>query len=378
MRAADTKSRTVESATPVALPDAAWKRAFRRRLWQWYGLNARDFPWRHTRDPYRVWVSEVMLQQTQAATVVPYYLRFIAAFGDVKALSAASEDKVLRLWEGLGYYRRARQLHAAAARIVREHGGRFPRDVQSALSLPGVGRYTAGAVLSIAYDAREPILEANTVRLLSRLLAYRGDPTGADGEQLLWAAAAALLPRTRVGRFNQALMELGSQVCLPRRPRCEDCPVAALCPTRAAGLQDVIPRAKAPPRVTAVREAAVVVRRRGKVLLLYGHGSGRWAGLWDFPRFQLDARRGSKLREELIAKVAELAGVVIAPGERLLRLKHSVTRYRITLDCYDAACVTYRGRVSRRQQWLKPSELNEYPLHATARKLGDFLNERPT
>ncbi len=198
------------------LPDAACRRAMWRRLRAWYDAHARDLPWRRTNDPYAVWLSEIMLQQTQVETVKPYFERFMKALPTIKTLARAEEHEVLRLWEGLGYYRRARQLHRAAQLIVAEHGGRFPRDPMVVRRLPGIGRYTAGAILSIAFDAREPILEANTLRLLSRLLAYAGDPRSGEGQRLLWAAAETFLPRRQVGRFNQALMELGSAICTPR------------------------------------------------------------------------------------------------------------------------------------------------------------------
>jgi len=222
----------------TSLPDTAWKQAFRRRLLAWFKRNARDLPWRRTRDPYAVWVSEIMLQQTQVVTVIDYFNRFLQTFPTIAALAAAPEEQVLRLWEGLGYYRRARQLHRAAQVIVREHDGKFPRTIDAVRSLPGIGRYTAGAILSIAFDAREPILEANTFRLYSRLLAYCGDPRGREGEKLLWEFASESLPNKGAGTLNQALMELGATVCTPRLPRCEVCPVVQLCPTFKAGLQE--------------------------------------------------------------------------------------------------------------------------------------------
>ena len=212
-------------------------------------------------------------------------------FPTIETLARADEHEVLRLWEGLGYYRRARQLHQAAKIIVAEHGGRFPRDPQVVRRLPGIGRYTAGAILSIAFDAREPILEANTLRLLSRLLAYAGDPRSTEGQRLLWAMAEILLPRRGAGRFNQALMELGSEVCTARSPRCDVCPLAVLCRANQQGRQQEIPPPKTKRPVEAVREAAVLVRRRGRVLLLRWPEGRRWAGLWDFPRFPIDAEQ---------------------------------------------------------------------------------------
>ena len=186
------------------------KRRFADQLLKWFSTAARDLPWRKSRDLYRIWISEIMLQQTQVATVIDFYLRFLKAFPTVQKLAAAEEEQVLRLWEGLGYYRRARQLHAAAKQIVAEHAGEFPQTVEEVRALPGIGRYTAGAILSIGLDLRLPILEANTVRLLSRLAGYRGDPLSAAGQKYLWEMAEQILPPANTGLFNQALMELGS------------------------------------------------------------------------------------------------------------------------------------------------------------------------
>ena len=221
--------------TSVEFPNAAWMAQFRRRILAWFRRNARDLPWRRTRDPYAIWVSEIMLQQTQVVTVIGYFERFLAAFPSIADLAAADEQQVLRLWEGLGYYRRARQLHAAARVIVAEHQGRFPRDPEQIRALPGIGRYTAGAIASIGWDAREPILEANTIRVFSRLLAYRGDPQKNAGQQRLWEFAAGVLPKKDTGLFNQALMELGSEICTPRGPLCDQCPVRTLVPDVSAG-----------------------------------------------------------------------------------------------------------------------------------------------
>jgi len=336
----------------------------------WYAETARDLPWRKSRDPYRVWVSEIMLQQTQVATVRDYFERFVAALPDVNALASAEEQQVLRLWEGLGYYRRARQLHAAAKQIVAKHDGRFPRDVESLRGLPGIGRYTAGAIASIAFDRRAPILEANTIRLLSRLIAYRDDPLKAAGQRVLWQAASDVLPQTNVARFNQALMELGSLVCTPTDPRCDACPLGSVCGALAAGLQHKIPRPKAKQKYTDLREAAVVIRRNGRLLMREcGHGE-RWAGLWDFPRFALEAEGKIFASDEIVAKVRGQTGVTCEPGPLLKTIKHGVTRYRITLDCYRAEFVAGRARNAR---WIATEDLTDIPLSTTGRKITRLL-----
>lgn len=358
-----------------------WKRTLRRRLHGWFDRNARDLPWRHTRNPYRIWVSEIMLQQTQVATVCDYYRRFVRAFPTIRALAQASEDEVLRLWEGLGYYRRARQLHRAAKIVVSEYRGRFPREATVLRSLPGIGRYTAGAILSIAFDQRQPILEANTVRVVSRLAGYRGDPGRATAQKRLWSAVEDWLPQKHVGQFNQALMELGSEVCRPREPRCASCPVASLCRANAEGLQAKIPPPARRAKVEEVREAAVVVRRNGRVLLVRRGEGERFAGLWDFPRFALVASRGAPLKRELADKVAAATGLRVEPSHRLTTLVHSVTRFRITLDCHEAQCLDGSRSRARKQSeqamcWVRPAELEQYPLSVTGRKLSQLLTDK--
>lgn len=357
------------------LPDAAWLRSFRRRLPPWFDRNSRKLPWRKDRDPYRVWVSEIMLQQTQVSTVVGYFERFMQAMPTIEALAAASEHDVLRLWEGLGYYRRARQLHKAAKIVVDEYAGQFPRDADVVRRLPGIGRYTAGAVLSIAFDAREPILEANTLRLLSRLLAYDGDPRGGEGQRLLWAMAEAVLPTRGSWRLNQALMELGSEVCKPREPNCASCPVAELCRANREGRQRDIPRPKTKTNFEPIRHAAVVVRRNGRVLLLRWPEGQRWAGLWDFPRFPIDATGAAALHRQLAENVRRMTGIVASPSQHLKTLTHGVTRFRITLECHEAKYLARDADVSPpfELRWLRPAEIDGYPLNSTGRKLARLL-----
>jgi len=359
------------------LLSTVWKRAFRRRLIAWYALHARDLPWRNSGDPYRVWVSEVMLQQTQVETVKAYYKRFSKQFPTVEQLAAADEQQVLRLWEGLGYYRRARGLHAAARVIVDEHQGVFPSDVPTLMKLPGIGRYTAGAIVSIAFDKRSPILEANTIRLFTRLVAYDGAPTSTAGQKRLWNVAEQLLPRTQFARFNQALMELGSLVCTPKSPKCKECPVASLCEANRTGRVDALQPTTKKVAFTELHEAAVVVRRRSKVLLRQCGADERWAGLWDFPRFAVESEGPLFAEEELSQKVLDQTGIACIIGPHLKTLKHGVTRYRITLDCYEAR--RRSGRLKSTQaspaKWVSPSELADYPLSVTGRKIAKLLGE---
>jgi len=361
----------------LALPDGRWKKSFTRKLRAWFDAAKRDLPWRRSRDPYRIWISEIMLQQTTVAAVIAYFERFMLAFPNVGALAAAPERDVLRLWEGLGYYRRARQLHAAAQKIVGDFDGKFPRDTVGVRALPGIGRYTAGAICSIAYDLPEPILEANTVRLLSRLSAYRNDPLAKAGQEHLWAWAAALVPSEEPGLFNQALMELGALLCTPRDPRCPECPVASLCGARKLGLEREIPRPKAKKVFEEVREAAVLIRRGKQVLLIERAAGERWGGLWDFPRYAVVAEQADNAREALRAEIKRTLGLEVAVGERLHVLKHGVTRFKITLEAYDAECAGGKLKPTSpfaAARWVNPKDFAEYPLNTTGRKLTKLLD----
>ena len=361
----------------IDFPDAAWRQAFRRRLLRWFHRHARDLPWRHRRDAYGIWVSEIMLQQTQVKTVVPYFENFMRKFPSISSLARASEQDVLRLWEGLGYYRRARALHQAAKVVADQFGSVFPRRLEDVRSLPGIGRYTAGAILSIAFDARQPILEANSIRLLCRLLAYQGDSSRRKGQELLWSFAEELLPRRKVGVFNQALMELGSRVCTPRHPNCQACPVARQCRAFLEGRQESIPVTSQKMRYEDRREAAVVVRRRGRVLLRCCASNERWAGLWDFPRFQIHSQCAAALRRELRQKTKYLTGIEICPGKKITTIQHGVTRFRIKLECYNAICVERLDRKHNgKQKWVAPSKLDDYPLNVTGRKISQLLDEK--
>jgi A/G-specific adenine glycosylase len=350
------------------------KQSLRRRLLRWYAEHARELPWRNTGNPYHVWLSEIMLQQTQVATVRGYFERFIAKLPTVEKLAAADEQVVLRLWEGMGYYRRARQLHAAAKKIVAEHRGEIPSDPVLLQELPGIGRYTAGAIASIAFGRRAPILEANTIRLLSRLIAHRGDVSTQAGQRVLWQVAEEILPRENIAHFNQALMELGSLVCTPNQPRCSDCPLEKVCEARTLGLQESIPRPKAKKLITNVREAAVVVFKKDEVLLRRCGPAERWAGLWDFPRFAVDAEGPLFAQDELIEKVRDLTRIHCSMPSLFRTIRHGVTRYRITLDCFQATYVA--GKVSSREKtvirWVPPRALNDYPLSSTGRRIANL------
>lgn len=361
----------------------------RRSLGRWFLANARQLPWRDEPTPYRVWVSEIMCQQTQVATVVPYFERFLRRFPDVRALADADESELLKLWEGLGYYRRARGLHAAARQIMRRHDGRFPDRFEDVLALPGVGRYTAGAILSIAHGRRLPIVEGNTRRVYSRWIGLRGDATSGPADRLLWDFATTMLPRQGSGDFNQAAMELGALVCTPKGPACDRCPVRGRCVARQMGLQEVIPGPVSSIRYESRTEYAFVLRDAGSRYLVRRPGdSGRWAGLWDFPR--TDAK---SLREAAAWLRREVTGSVRI-GDELETIRHAVTKYRIRLHVHaadlDAAAsepdgggearpsATFAaGPWADRWAWIAAAELAELPMHVTARAIAQRLHASP-
>ncbi|MHB0957635.1 MAG: A/G-specific adenine glycosylase [Pirellulaceae bacterium] len=370
------RSAPQEGPAEYLLIDGVAKRRFRRSLLQWFGVHARALPWRPSPGLYETWVSEIMLQQTQVATVVPYYTRFVRRFPHVDAVAAADEQELLRYWEGLGYYRRARHLHAAARVIVAQHGGQIPTSIALLRTLPGIGRYTGSAILSIALDQRHAILEANTVRLLSRLMALTADPAQSESQRQLWALAESLVPRRRCGDFNQALMELGSTICTPRAPQCPHCPIAVHCSARAEGLQEHIPCSPKKTTYTALHEAAVVIQHSADSVLLRQCGADeRWAGMWDFPRFEM-AHPDTSIRCELHRKVAELTGLKIRSLAHFATLKYGVTRFRITLDCYRARCRA-PGAARDDLRWVPLAEIGSYPLSVTGRKITHLLAAPP-
>ncbi len=369
MSTSDPGNSPILSRSPAHPQFRAW---LRRRLLAWFQRQARDLPWRRSREPYPIWVSEVMLQQTQVATVIPYFERFLQRFPDLLSLANAEEQDVLHLWQGLGYYRRARDLHRAARVLATEHAGTFPTDPAVLRHLPGFGRYTVNAVLSQAFDVRLPILEANSERILCRVLGVRADPKASVVQKALWQAAADLLPRRHIGQFNQALMELGALVCKPEQPACTACPLAAHCYAREHHLQGEIPRAKARVRGVQVDEVAVVLRHRGQVLLVQRHPEGRWGSMWEFPHAPLDFMESHEAAASRLLGELGLAGTV--RGE-LLTVRHAVTRFHITLVCLEARYQrgTFRPGMYAAGIWLAPTELHRYPLSTPQRRLAARL-----
>ncbi len=346
------------------------KRAIQNRVLRWFDSKQRDLPWLKNPTPYRIWVSEIMLQQTQIVTVVDYYKRFLKRFPTVKELAAANIEDVLILWEGLGYYRRARQLHTAAQTIVETFGGIFPTQFDDVLALPGVGRYTAAAILSISQNQPHAILEGNTIRLFARLMALRQDVNKSQTQKLLWSFSEQLLNEKRPGDFNQALMDLGREVCRPKNPCCEQCPLSAFCAAFIRGAQSQIPAKDKRIQYEDLREAIVVVERKQKVLMRKCQDNERWAGLWDFPRV---ARESGSTVSSICERLREETGLQFEIQSLNKTIKHAVTKYRIRLDCFQA--VDVRGRLASKNSftWFAKTKLKDLPLSASGRKIADLF-----
>lgn len=359
------------TATRVA---PATARAIARVLLGWYDAHRRDLPWRRTRDPYAIWVSEMMLQQTQVATVIGYYARWMERFPTVSALARAREDDVLHAWQGLGYYSRARNLWRGAQVVVRDHGGAVPRTPEMLRALPGIGPYSAGAIASIAHGERAAIVDGNVVRVLCRLLGLRGDPARAPLKADLWTVAAALVPGDRPGDFNQALMELGATVCLPRSAQCEACPLAARCVARAEGTVDALPELAKRATAEAVSRAAALVSRRGRVLVVQvPDAAPRWAGMWQFPN--TDVARGERPERAACRAVHDAVGLTSQPGVAAVTVRHSVTHHRITLDVFRCTATAGLPRAlgCKAFEWASMSDLDALAMPAAHRRIAGWV-----
>lgn len=347
-----------------------------RRLLIWYRQHARRLPWREQVDPYRVWVSEIMLQQTRVETVIPYYHRWIERFPSLAALAGASEQEVLQAWEGLGYYSRARNLLRAARRVMAEHGGRLPSDPKALRRLPGIGRYTAGALASIAFGLDEPALDGNMRRVLARLNNLTLAARSPEGERLLWQMAQENLPAGQAGDYNQALMDLGALLCTPRSPDCERCPLNDLCQARALGVQEERPVLSPRPALPHHTVTAAVIRRDGKVLVARRPSGGLLGGLWEFPGGKLEAEE--ELGDGLRREICEELGVEVIVGAPLGVYHHSYTHFRITLHAFE--CRLAAGEPcpleASELRWAAPAELASFPMGKIDRRIAGSLAGR--
>jgi A/G-specific adenine glycosylase len=342
---------------------------FVRKLRRWYQQHRRDLPWRlpvssatGKLNPYHVLVSEAMLQQTQVATVIPYFQRFLQLFPTIESLAQADQQQVLRAWQGLGYYSRARNLQSAAKVVVAEFNGRIPSTVEELLTLPGIGRYTAGAVSSIAFENKSPILDGNVARVLCRIDAVREDPKIPATREKLWARAEEILPRKNIGDFNSALMELGALVCTPRSPQCLICPARSSCSANAAGLQDKIPPAKPSKKSPLYTRWTFCIRDGDRYLVQQRPAKGRWAGMWQF--FTVESQQlppsSDLLQSQFSLRVTEpiLIGTV----------EHALTHRRYRFDVFACEC-----RHPANGEWATLAELHQRPMSRPQLKIREMI-----
>jgi len=341
-------------------------------LLAWFAHGARDLPWRRTRDPYAIWVSEIMLQQTQVKTVIPYWERWMHALPEIHDLADATPETIHKLWEGLGYYTRVRNLQKAARQIIANHAGQFPRDHEAILELPGVGRYTAGAISSIAFNEPTPILDGNVIRVLTRLFGIATNPREKSTNEKLWRLAEQLVLQAHAtnsesacSHLNQSLMELGAIICTPRQPNCPQCPVQRHCIANRTGRVDQLPNLGARTPATARRFAAFVIERRGRFLVRQRPAGVVNAHLWEFPNIELN---GAPVSPAAAAK--ELFGFTPRDVKSLCTIKHSITRYRITVEAFQIAL---SGKSSVKSEsthrWLALSELHKLSFPSAHKKI---------
>jgi A/G-specific adenine glycosylase len=362
-------------------------------LLSWFAAHARDLPWRRQRDPYAIWVSEIMLQQTQVKTVIPFWERWMQTLPTVQALAQASPALIHKLWEGLGYYTRVRNLQRAAQAICAGHGGRFPEDFEAILALPGIGRYTAGAIASIAFNQPAPILDGNVIRVLTRLHGIAADPREKQTNAQLWRLAQELVEEAHDNRgsgiedrnskletrnpkpespnapsaLNQSLMELGALVCTPRSPNCAACPLAALCVARRENRTEQIPRVKARATPTARRFIVMILQRDGRYLVRQRPADAVNAHLWEFPN------REATDQEPAAAVIAEQLGQPPAAIASLCTVKHSITRYRMTTEAWLVA--SHREPAKLPGQWRTPAQLHQLAFTSAHRRIVQRLEK---
>ena len=335
-------------------------------LLKWYDKNKRSLPWRDHPDAYAVWISEIMLQQTRVETVIPYFERWMRLFPTVHALADASEQDILNTWEGLGYYSRARNLHKAARIIVREHGGELPRETHLLIKLPGIGRYTAGAISSIAFGLDEPALDGNLKRVYARLHDLTEVVDSSQGEKILWEIARKNLPKGQAGDFNQALMDLGAMVCTPKNPRCSLCPLRTSCKACKNGTKNVRPVRSVKKAVPHYVHATGVIIEDGRVLLAQRPSKGLLGSMWEFPNGRVEGdpaggvtkvlRRGYNLS----VRRKEALGVV----------QHAYTHFKVTVHAFRCEL---KGNSQTNLIWVAIETLGEYPMGKVDRQISRMI-----
>ncbi|HUG35041.1 MAG TPA: A/G-specific adenine glycosylase [Anaerolineales bacterium] len=337
------------------------------RLLNWYNKNKRTLPWRGAVDPYAVWVSEIMLQQTRVETVIPYYEKWLKRFPTIRALAKASEQDVLNAWEGLGYYSRARNFHRAAKIVVEKHNGKLPSDLDELRKLPGIGRYTVGALASILFGLDEPALDGNLKRVYARLFDVTQPVDSTEGEALLWKLARENLPKGKAADFNQALMDLGALVCLPKNPRCLICPVTMVCKARQRGTQGLRPVKKTKKAIPHRVHAAAVIIRRGRVLLALRPSNGLLGGMWEFPNARVDGDPARELTKA-IRSAYNLQLRVKRSVHPLAIVEHTYSHFKVVTHAYRCE-LSSAGIPGKNLKWVALKDLKKYPMGRIDRQL---------
>lgn len=350
-----------------------YARALASALLDWFALSQRDLPWRRSHDPYHIWVSEVMLQQTRVETVIPYYERWLQQFPTLEALALAPEEQVLKAWEGLGYYSRARNLQAAAREVAAHYGGQVPADPQAVRQLPGVGPYTAGAILSIAYNLPEPAVDGNVMRVLSRLFLIRDDIAEPATRRGMEDLVRQLMPPGEAGSFNQALMELGALICIPGSPRCDRCPVAEYCAAKREGVEQELPvkaAARAPRPVDVV---AAVVEHQGRLLLVRRPAQGLLGGLWEFPGGERPA--AMPWPQAVHHLLQERLGLTVEVERHLCDVRHVFTHLVWNLRAYVAVPAPNSAlpEEGEDRRWVTLEQLSDYALPVAHQKVAAHM-----
>jgi A/G-specific adenine glycosylase len=351
------------------------KAEFGRLLLRWYALYARQMPWRGKTDAYAIWVSEIMLQQTQVNTVMPYYDQWMKLFPTVQALAAADEHAVLNAWEGLGYYSRARNMLKAACLVCERYQGEFPSTADELCKLPGVGRYTAAAISSIAFGRDEAVLDGNVKRVLARVFEFPEAVNIPEGEKRLWLLAAELLPRGEASAYNQAVMDLGATICTPKSPDCVNCPINSICVSYRNLRQSQYPLMREKPPVPHIDVVAAILRQNGLVLIARRPSKGLLGGLWEFPGGKLEA--GESHAEALVREIREELGVEVAATEKLGVYKHAYTHFKVTLQAWFAELQGEQpvALEASELRWVKFEDLGDYPMGKIDRAISNDLQK---
>jgi len=346
-----------------------------RLLLNWYHKHGRTLPWRDHPDPYAVWVSEIMLQQTRVDTVIPYFEKWMRLFPNVTSLANASEQEVLNAWEGLGYYSRARNLHKAAKVIAEKFNGQLPRDLTDLRSLPGIGRYTVGAIASMAFGMDEPTLDGNLRRVFSRLFDVDEFADSPVGEKILWELAAQNLPKGQAGDYNQALMDLGATICLPKNPRCLLCPLMEICEARKNGAQELRPVLKPKKSVPHYTHAAAVILQRGRVLLAQRPPDGLLGGMWEFPNGRVNADPAKELTKAINAAYSLKARIErsrnVKKKEEMGVIQHAYTHFKVTVHAFRCELVSIPK--NKNLKWIKLTDLDDYPMGKVDRQIAHLV-----